>query len=47
MGILGKLADNGLLGCRRVVGANSRKWGHLRVSRARFSAPVLPYCQST
>jgi len=29
MGIFAELADNGLLGCSRVVGADSRKCGHL------------------
>ncbi len=28
MGIFAKLADNGLSGCRWVVGADARKWGY-------------------
>jgi len=34
-----ELADNGLLGCSGVVGANARKWGHLGVICARLCAP--------
>ena len=31
-----ELADNEVLGCSRVVGADSRKWGHFRVIRGRL-----------
>ncbi len=31
-GIFAKLADNGLSGCRLVVGADRRKWGYLEAA---------------
>ena len=36
-----EFGDNGLLSCMKVVGADSRKWGHFEGICARLSVPLV------
>ncbi len=41
MSVFSELVYNGLWGCTAVVGANSQKWGHFGLVRARLCALLI------